>query len=205
MWSFVVIGQRALASGEFSLDDLPSSSGRADVLARCIRAALLFSHGVRHDVRLYLLLGGGPSAPRTLRIEGRTARFLRPDERSLAVLLKKALARAAELAGPGFMELKPGIALASGGLDCVLTDLGEAALYVLEAGASDVRGVALPGATAAFFIGDHLGFEASIRATLSQLGARPLSVGPVSLHSEDAITLVLNELDRRGATLRENG
>ncbi|MEO5728597.1 MAG: tRNA (pseudouridine(54)-N(1))-methyltransferase TrmY, partial [Byssovorax sp.] len=44
MRRFIVIGQRATASPDFSLINLPASSGRLDVLLRCLRAALLFSH-----------------------------------------------------------------------------------------------------------------------------------------------------------------
>src|SRR5260370_886010 len=61
---FVVIGQQASASNDFSLDDLPGSSGRLDVLLRCVRAALLVSHGLRRDVVVYLVLLGGRHAPR---------------------------------------------------------------------------------------------------------------------------------------------
>jgi tRNA pseudouridine-54 N-methylase len=48
-------------------------------------------------------------------------------------------------------------------------------------------------------VGDHLGFEAATRDRLGALGASPLSVGPESLHSEDAIAVLHNELDRCGA------
>src|SRR4051812_44596086 len=113
MRRFVVIGQRASASPDFSLLDLPSSSGRLDVLLRCLRAALLVSHGLRRDTVVYLVLLGGPRAPRALRVDGASARFLRPDERSLAILVQRSLA--AEVEGPGFVPVKPGIAVADGG------------------------------------------------------------------------------------------
>jgi tRNA (pseudouridine54-N1)-methyltransferase len=196
MWSFVVIGQNAIASGGFSLDDLPSSSGRLDVLVRCIRAALLFSHGVRHDVRIYLLLCGGSSAPRALRVDGASARFVRPDERSLALLVKKALARAAALEGPSFVETSPGVAVANAGLAAILADIGDAPRYLLDEDAADLRTRAPLRAGAAFILGDHLGVDELMRTTLAAAGFEPISVGPVSLHSEDAITIVLNELDR---------
>ena len=73
---------------------MPSTSGRLDVLLRSIRAAFLVSHGLRRDVVVYLVLCAGPRAPRVLRIDGRSAKFLRPDERSLAVLLQKSLREA---------------------------------------------------------------------------------------------------------------
>jgi tRNA pseudouridine-54 N-methylase len=49
----------------------------------------------------------------------------------------------------------------------------------------------------AFFVGDHLGFDAATREALRD--AMAVGVGPVSLHAEDAIVTVINELDRRCA------
>jgi tRNA (pseudouridine54-N1)-methyltransferase len=203
MRRFVVIGRGAIASDDFLLDDVPGTSGRLDVALRCVRAALLFSHGLRRDVIVYLVLGGGPRAPRVLRLSGATARFLRPDERSLAVLAKKVLASHADAERGGFVELKAGIAIASGGLDVVIDDLGGATPYLLEPNAPDLREAAELGRTdAAFFIGDHVGVSEAARAELAAIGARSLGVGPVSLHAEDAIAIVSNEIDRREASRR---
>lgn len=200
MRRFVVIGQRATSSPDFSLSNLPASSGRLDVLLRCLRAALLVSHGLRRDTIVYLVLLGGEPAPRALRVEGAAARFLRPDERSLAVLAQKALA--APRQGEGFVAVRPGIAVADGGLDAVIADLGPAAPFVLEEGAPDLRDIALDAPDApdpVFFIGDHLGFDEATRARLASLGATAASVGPLSIHADDAVVLVVNELDRRDA------
>lgn len=200
MRRFIVIGQRATASPDFSLINLPASSGRLDVLLRCLRAALLFSHGLRRDTVVYLVLLGGPRAPRSVRVEGATARFLRPDERSLAVLLQKALAvpLGEDGAGSGFVAVRPGIAVAAGGLDAVLADLGPTALYVLEEGAPDLRDAPFDAPDSAFFLGDHQGFDETARARLAALGATAVGVGPVSVHADDTVVLVHNELDRRG-------
>jgi tRNA (pseudouridine54-N1)-methyltransferase len=193
---FVVIGQRALASPEFLLDDLAGTSGRLDVLLRALRAALMVSHGLRKDALAYLVLLGGPRAPKTLRFEGGAAQFLRPEERSLATLVRKVLTAAPEHA-PSFTEVRPGIAVANAGLSAVLADLGGATPYVLEEGAPDIRAAAIDTENAAFFLGDHIGFEPSARAELTRIGAAPLGLGPVSMHVEDAVTIVSNELDRR--------
>lgn len=194
MRRFVIVGRTAKASADFSLDDLPSSSGRLDVLLRCVRAALLTSHGLRSDVLVYLVLGGSES-PRVVRLGGAGLQFVRPDERSLALLVRKALERHA--GGAGFVEQKPGLSVADGGLERVLADLGGACAYVLEEGAPDVRASSLGGDDLAFFIGDHLGFDETVRSELARLGALPVSVGPLSLHSDDVVTIVSNELDRR--------
>jgi tRNA (pseudouridine54-N1)-methyltransferase len=197
---FVVVGQKATASGEYLPGDLPGTSGRLDVLLRCVRAALLCSHGMRGDVSVYLVLGGGPRAPRVLRIDGAAVRFVRPDEHSLATMTRKALATRSDETVTGFFEIRPGLAVGRGGLELVFADVGAASPLVLEEGAPDVRGFADDDLRdPVFFVGDHLGFDEAARALLADRHARPVGIGPRSLHAEDAITVVLNELDRRGA------
>jgi len=199
---FVIVGQKATASPEFSLLDLPGTSGRLDVLLRCLRSALLVSHGLRRDTIVYLVLLGGPKAPRVLRIDGSEIRFVRPDERALALLVQKALARATPEAEVGaFVPIRPGLALASGDLEAVIADLGSSAAcaYVLEEDGRDVRAGALESEDVVFFVGDNHGFDATVRARLDALGAVPIGIGPISLHADDAITVVCNEMDRRRA------
>lgn len=203
MRRFIVIGQKATASPDFSLLDLPATSGRLDVLLRCLRAALLVSHGLRRDTIVYLVLLGGPLAPRVLRVEGALAKYLRPDERSLAVLVKKMLAQGDEGSESGhFVEVRPGISLARGGLETVLADVGSVPMYVLEEGALDVREGLVDVHDLAIFVGDHLGFDEQARARLTALGATALGTGPISTHADDAIAVVCNELDRRSAAPR---
>jgi tRNA (pseudouridine54-N1)-methyltransferase len=195
---FVLIGREASASEEFLLDDVPGTSGRLDIGLRCVRAAMLLSHGLRRDVVVDLVLGGGPRAPRALRVRGAEVKFLRPDERSLAVLVKKVLASHADEERSGYVEVKPGIAVARGGLPAVLADLGGATPYLLEEHGFDVRAVAdLASGDSVFFLGDPGGFDSASRASLEAIGARPVCVGPSSLHAEDVVVLVNNELDRR--------
>ncbi|WP_394833125.1 hypothetical protein LVJ94_42155 [Pendulispora rubella] len=197
MRRIVVIGQKARASAEFSLIDIAGSSGRLDVLLRCLRAALLVSHGLRSDTVLYLVLLGLPEAPRTLRIEGAIVRFLRPDERTLAVLAQKMLS--VPSGGEGFVQLRRGACIADGGLDVVLADLGPSTYYVLEEGATDVRVAALDLERPVFFLGDHLGFDEPTRARLAEMGATPIGIGPTSVQADDAIAILSNEIDRREA------
>jgi tRNA (pseudouridine54-N1)-methyltransferase len=204
MRCFVVVGQNATATGDFLLQDIPGTSGRLDIGLRCVRAALLLSHGVRRDAVVYLVLRGGPRAPRVLRISGARAHFIRPDERSLAVLARKVLAYDVGGAAREFVEVRAGVAVANGDLDRVIADVGAATLYVLEESGPDLRGaVGLEDAPSAFILGDHLGLDEATRARLGEVGARPLGVGPLSVHAEDAIAIALNELDRRDAQEKE--
>jgi tRNA (pseudouridine54-N1)-methyltransferase len=194
---FVLIGQTAFGSSDFSLEDLPGSSGRLDVLLRALRAALLVSHGLRRDVLVYLVLRGDVGNSRLLRVDGSNAKYLRPDERSLATLLRKTLA-AAPSPCPSFVELRPGLALRDGDLADVLAETAGAACFVLHEAGLDLREPHLLGDDDAwFFIGDHLGFDVVSLALLDRHGCQRLSVGPLSLHSDDVVALLHNELDRR--------
>ena len=73
---------------------------------------------------------------------------------------------------------------------------------LLEEHAPDVRDVGLEHDDAAYFLGDHLGFEQADRERLAALGATAVSVGPLSLHSDDVIAILTNELDRLEASAR---
>jgi tRNA (pseudouridine54-N1)-methyltransferase len=199
MRRFVVIGRTARASPDFLLRDLPGTSGRLDVLLRCLRAGLLVSHGLRRDTIVYLVLLGGPDAPRSLRFDGAAARYVRPDEYSLATTVKKALSVPIE--SSGFVPARAGIAVARGGLEVVLEDLPPVAGYVLDIEGSDIRETALDTEESVFFLGDHSGLDAAARSRLDAFGATPIALGPLSVHADDAIALVGNELDRRAAAL----
>ncbi|MDP9000135.1 MAG: tRNA (pseudouridine(54)-N(1))-methyltransferase TrmY, partial [Myxococcota bacterium] len=119
-------------------------------------------------------------------------------ERSLAMLAKKALASHADTRIREFVQVRPGISLFSGGLGDVIEDLGRSTPYVLVEDAVDIREVAdLDHNDATFFLGDHLGLDDATRLQLAAIGGSPISVGPMSLHAEDVIAIVSNELDRR--------
>lgn len=198
--NFAIIGQKASSTEDFILDDLPGTSGRLDVLVRSLRAAMLSSHGIRRGVVVYLLLRGGPLAPRIVRVDGAAVTFLRPDERSLAVRLKKVLTSRADESTSEWVTARPGFAVTRGDFDRILDDVDDAVPYVLDEGGADIRDAPSLGASHGLFvIGDHLGVPADIRERLDRLGAARLSVGPVSVHADDVVTLVTNELDRRRA------
>lgn len=197
MRRFIVVGQKAKASGNFLLADIPSTSGRLDVLLRALRAGLLVSHGVRRDSFVYLALLGEPEHARLIRISGAAARYLRPDERSLATTLKKALAVPSD--APELVPARPGIDVARGAIELLGPELVGSKLYLLELGAPDLRDARLDATDVAFVLGDHLGLTEEVRAYFLQLGAEPISVGPTELYTEDVIAVVHNELDRRAS------
>jgi tRNA (pseudouridine54-N1)-methyltransferase len=166
-----------------------------DVLIRCVRAALLISHGVRADTGVYLLLMGPPNPPITIYIRGSEARYLRPDERSIATTIKKALAK--ELPQSGLELIRNGIYIGAVGLSDILQFISsESSVFVLDEVGSDIRNRENASGKAAFIIGDHQGFSVEEWKIMSNFSKQQLSVGPVSLQAEDVIALVHNQLDR---------
>ena len=197
MRRFVIVGSKAKASPDFLLVDIPSTSGRLDVLLRGLRAGLLVSHGLRRDTVVYLVLQGDPSHVVTLRFDGAASRYMRPDDRSLASVVQKVLRT--EPVSAEFTEVRPGIAIARGGVETVLAQTQGAAHHLLDEHGADLRNEALALEDNVFFLGDHIGLDDETRRRITAVTGRSLSAGPVSLHTEDVITLVHNELDRRAA------
>jgi tRNA (pseudouridine54-N1)-methyltransferase len=193
MRTFIVLGHRATTNPDFSLEDIPGTSGRLDILCRCINAAFVLSHGIRKDVNVYLILLGGETA-KTICLKGETLRHLNPDERTTAALLKKALALAATTE---WSMSTSGIFVRTGGLADVIADLKvERILYLREDGA-DIRSIVCSGLScdSAFILGDHTGMTPEEEALIDQSGAKMASLGPMSLHADHCIVIVNWMLD----------
>jgi tRNA (pseudouridine54-N1)-methyltransferase len=190
---FVVIGSRAKSSADFKLHALGDSGGRMDILVRCMRAALLQSDGVRRDTILDLLLLGPGEPPLLLRLDGRAIRGLRPDEARNARTLQRALAARHPGAGPELVA--PGILAAPMQLQDLMLDQ-PGTRFVLARGGADVHTVPWQG-DVTFVLGDDKGISQEHREVLQRSGAVAVGLGPVELHTEDAITVVHNVLDRR--------
>lgn len=188
MRTFVVVGHEAVTSGDFDLKDLAGATGRLDVLLRCVNSAFLLSHNIRTDTALHLVLLGPPDPPRTLELVGAELRYLNPDERSTAALLRKALAKGE---GPS----TPGIVARRAGLEPLLETHGDRLVHLREDG-EDLRTAALP-ADPVFLLSDHRDLTPEEEAAVRARDPRVVSAGPRSLHADHVIVLVHNELDRR--------
>lgn len=193
MRTFVVVGHKATTSPDFSLEDIPGTSGRLDILCRCINASFVLSHGIRKDVNVYLVLLGG-MAPKTLWLKGDELKHLNPDERTTAALLKKALALEAVT---GWTRSTPGIFVRMGGLAELLLDLKDKKFVYLREDGQDIRTFnekTLKG-DLAFVLGDHTGMAPEEERLIEQAEATVISVGPTSLHADHCIVLINWALD----------
>ncbi len=193
MRRFIVMGHRAITSADFKLDDLCGATGRLDILLRCVNSAFFLSHGIRRDVEIQLMLLGEPNPPKTIRIDGSEVKYLNPDERSTAALIRNALLQK----GQGERKCSPGIYVSERSYGEVLSNVSkESKMYYLREDGEDIRTVEF-GADSTFVMGDDQDLSKAEEEVLMAYEPKKISLGPISYHADHCITLVNNELDRR--------
>ena len=190
---FIVLGHRAITSADFKLDDLCGSTGRLDILLRCVNSAFFLSHGIRKDVEIVLLLLGEPNPPKTIRIDGSEVKYLNPDERSTAALIRNALLQK----GEGERKCSPGIYVSARSYGEVLSNVHkESKMFYLREDGEDIRSSAF-GEDSTFVLGDDQDLTKEEEEVLMTYEPKRISLGPISYHADHCITLANNELDRR--------
>jgi tRNA (pseudouridine54-N1)-methyltransferase len=192
MRKFVVVGHKAVTTPKFSLNDLPGGAGRMDIIARCVNASLFLSHDLRRDVEFYAVLLGEPNPPVTIRFSGEKVRYLSPDERSPAALIKKALEKGVPPAGEA--ESTPGVYISRRSFADVIDSLDNI-VYLHEDG-EDIRSASLTG-DETFVLSDHQNLTPGEEEVLSSKSARRMSLGKKLYHADQCIVMVNYELDRR--------
>ncbi len=194
---FVITGHKAVADGSFKLDDLAGGAGRVDILARCVNSAFVLSHEVRRDTEIHLVIEGGEGAPKTVRINGDRVRYLNPDERSTASLIRNALLK--KIPEGGEAQSSPGVYVSRASFADVVESLsGKGSFVYLKEDGTDVRDFAFP-EDPIFVLGDNRDLTEEEENCLLARNPAKISVGPVSLHADHCMVIVHNEMDRRGA------
>lgn len=188
MRQFIVVAREGPTTGEFSLDDLPAA-GRVDLLARCVTASLLLSHGLREDVRTHLVLGD----EFTIQFESANLRGLHPDERSTAAMIRKALSEREEAIGQIPVEISSGVSLVRMDLDTVLAGINEP-IYRLHPDGTPKEELSPP-ADAAFVLSNHQEFDEADAATIADHADGEICLGPEAIHADHAIAVAHNWLD----------
>ena len=188
---FLVKASKARTSPDFNIKSFAGSSGRLDVIARSILAALRLSDGVRENVVFLCVLEGPPNPPKLLRVVGSEVDGLPESEVDIGEiflrLFKGEEVRGFHLEDKGFEEVvleyvrDPGVEV-----------------YYLERYGVDIRDVDFPrGKDLVFILGDHIGLDRESEVFLEELGVRVISLGPRVYFTSHCITIVNEELDRR--------
>ena len=182
--NFVIIGHRAHTAADWKLDDLCGGAGRLDVLVRCVTASLWKSHGIRKESDVWLILNGPPNAPITVHFSGKNIRYLNPDERSTAALIRNGLIKFKK--EKGAMETSPGLTMERIGLRDVLKKLPKPVL-LSESGKDEI------GEAKTFILGDDKDPTDEEMLVLADLPA--INLGRKSLLSYACVTLIHHHLD----------
>ena len=202
MREFILKANKAITSGNVNLKDLPGSCGRLDLVCRCISSAFFLSHDIRRDTVFYSVHYGEPNPPVALKFVGSELKRLSPDERSIAIFIKKALSKEHN---SKWRESTPGIYHAK-------KDFREIVLEKIEKGRNvyflHLRGKPIEDVINSrtyneikdrgfvFILGDHIGLTEEDERFLNDLKIEKLSLSPLELHANQCIDIVHNILDK---------
>jgi tRNA (pseudouridine54-N1)-methyltransferase len=195
---FIYYSEKARTSGNFG-DDL-MKAGRMDIACQIVIMAFFISHKLRQNVKLHLIFNGPPDAPK--HIEMFPGKALGEDsehdisKKDVAGLIKKLLYKYR----PGINnEVMKGYFIEKKGIiDLVnkMLDSGKE-VFILDRKGEDVRKIEI-GKNPVFILGDHDGIPKQELKRLKKLDIKKISVGDEMYFASQTLTIVQNELDRRG-------
>ncbi|WP_435364902.1 tRNA (pseudouridine(54)-N(1))-methyltransferase TrmY [Haloarchaeobius sp. DYHT-AS-18] len=194
MRQFIVLGHEVPTTADFSLDALASEAGRMDLLARCLNAAFLASHGIREDVRVHLVIGD----EYTVTVDGSEVRNLHPDERSIAALVRNALDHREDAIGHMPAEASPGVSIRRFGFETILEECARDGTVIQLHEDGDPASEAEIPENPVFVLSDHTDFTDEEESLLADAADLRLRLGPRTLHADHSITVAHHWLDTQG-------
>lgn len=166
-----------------------------DEIARATSTAFTLSNDLRRDTELTILfLAEPPPKTRRIRLLGSGLRYLNPDERSTAALLKNALVRSSTLERD--IEASPGLVVGPADARSVISGFLQESgtIWLTEHGHSYAPPPSFPDSVGAV-LSDPDDPTAEELAWLQDSGVPAVSLGPVSLRSSQCIDLIHNRWD----------
>ncbi|MCK4475481.1 MAG: tRNA (pseudouridine(54)-N(1))-methyltransferase TrmY [Methanophagales archaeon] len=187
MKQFILYARKTVTSPDFSLDDLPGSGGRMDLVARCICNALWISHDLRRDSCIHVVACGSPNPPVVISFYGDKLRDVSPDERNIAAWIKKALA---------MKRKNPGISIRKLNFQQLVEELASEGniFYILHEKGTDIARVKLK-VDPVFILGDHIGLPKKEEKFVERFEHEKISLGSTSYLASQCITVLHYELD----------
>lgn len=173
------------------------SEPHVEFLAQVVLSAMFIAGGHRDDTILWLVLESSGDYSRTLCLDGRLLGNLQGmHETALLTTLADALSAGRSLSKEERATAGSGITVAALSFEHLVKQKAQSgSLYVLDRRGTDIRESPPPG-DAVFVMSDHIPMPRKTLKWLERLGARRVSLGPVTLHTSQCLVLVHNELDR---------
>ncbi|MCL5730153.1 MAG: hypothetical protein M1165_01125 [Candidatus Pacearchaeota archaeon] len=190
MRHFVYFSRHAQTSGNFK--DL-MQAGRMDIAIHTIIAGLFLSHGFREDTTVHLVFYGMPDPPK--HIEIRIVPGLDISKKDVSNLIRKILYKYKE---GKKTEVLPGCFVEKRSLLKVVEDLSKDGneIFLLDKHGEDIRKAEI-GDNCAFVLGDQTGIPQKEFKRLKKISTI-VSTGPKTYFASHVVSVVNNELDRRG-------
>jgi len=198
MREFIYYSERARTVGNFG-DDL-MKAGRMDIACQIVIMSFFISHKLRNNVKLHLIFNGPPDAPKHIEMFPGKAFGEDSDhdisKKDVAGLIKKLLYKYK----PGINnEVMKGYFIEKKGIiDFVNKLLDECKeVFILDKKEEDIREIKI-GKNPVFILGDHDGIPKQELKRLKKMDIKRVSVGDEMYFASQTMTIVQNELDRRG-------
>jgi tRNA (pseudouridine54-N1)-methyltransferase len=166
-----------------------------DEVARATSTAFTVSNGLRKEMELTILfVAEPPPRARRIRLSGSGLRFLNPDERSTAALLKNALVRSSTLDRD--IEASPGLVVGPVDPTRCLSDFLRlpGTIWLTEGGGPYPRSPSPPNEVGAV-LSDPDDLKPAERELLKREGVPEVTLGPVSLRTSQCIDVLQNRWD----------
>jgi tRNA (pseudouridine54-N1)-methyltransferase len=161
-------------------------AGRLDVVHECTVAGLFLSHAIRRDVIFHAVLGGPPSPPVHLKIEGETLHDVRTDQETWKEIFKKILSSGTH----------PGVSMNKMSFESLLKSKATGTtVYVLEEGGRPFSEVDV-GQKPVFVLGDHVGLPKKAEVFALRFGEK-ISLGKRPYLAASCITILNFLLDQK--------
>jgi tRNA (pseudouridine54-N1)-methyltransferase len=183
------VKSNAFTFPQINFKDLPGSTGRLDIIARCVNTSFWLSYGIRKNVTFHTILHGVPSPPVYIRFEGDKLKKVTPDERNIAMFIQKSLER---MQDGREIESTPGVFVSKKDFKSILEDNRDKDIYFLEETGEHIKTIKISD-TPFFVLGDNKDLQDSEKNILHTYGAQPVSIGLQPYLSSHCIT-VLNWL-----------
>jgi tRNA (pseudouridine54-N1)-methyltransferase len=192
MRTFILYTNKGRTDHKFSLEDLPSSGGRMDLVARFITSCMFISHKMRQDTRVFVILNGAPKPPVTIEINP-SVRKIGVDERSVALWIRKLLE---ELEDRDSFHMYNGLKATRESFRDIIKRLKkEGTIYVLNEGGVSIKKTKFE-KNPIFIIGDHVGVPEKEEKFALRLGKK-LSLGKTPYLASTCVSLLHWTIDQK--------
>ena len=193
MRQFLYFSKSAVTSGNALSEGNLMRAGRMDIVIHTIISAFFLSHDIRKDVKMHLVFYGMPDPPKHIEIEVRPE--LTISKKDVANLIRKILYKYRQ---GERKEVLPGCFVEKKSFYNVIEELIEEGneIYILDKKGKDIREAKIS-ENCVFVLGDQDGLPEKEFKRLKKMSI-PVSVGPKTYFASHVVSVVNNELDRRG-------